>query len=100
MRSCCRCFLPFFAFFCLSGTKDVKVFIAYSSILHITVFCVGLANFSAFLVEYFLIPHTLLSGLLFWYLSSIYAFLGVRSLTFFGGLCGFRLWPLAVRFSS
>jgi NADH:ubiquinone oxidoreductase subunit 4 (subunit M) len=58
-------FFALFCLFCLSGTKDVKVFIAYSSILHITVFCVGLANFSAFLVEYFLIPHTLLSGLLF-----------------------------------
>jgi len=77
-------FFALFCLFCLSSTKDVKVFIAYSSILHMTVFCVRLANFSTFLVEYFLVPHTLLSGLLFWYLSTIYGFLGVRSLSFFG----------------
>jgi len=82
-------FFGFFICYIISCTKDFKVFVAYSSILHMTVFCLRLRIFCTFLCEYFLIPHTLLSRCLFWYFSCIYGFFGVRILSFFGSfLCG------------
>merc|ERR1712002_291843 len=61
-----------------------KVFVAFSSILHITVFCLRLYIFNVFVFEYFLVPHTLLSRCIFFYFSFLYKNFLVRIYTFFG----------------
>merc|ERR1739838_632098 len=73
-----RLFFGFFVCFIILNTLDYKVFVAYSSILHITIFCLRLRLFSHFVCEYFLLPHTLLSRTLFYYFRSSYKFFRVR----------------------
>merc|ERR1712189_71692 len=58
-------FFGFFVCFLLLFSKDFKVFVAFSSILHITVFCLRLYIFNVFGFEYLLVPHTLLSRCIF-----------------------------------
>merc|ERR1712212_1279784 len=72
-------FFGFLVCFLLLFTKDFKVFVAYSSILHMTVFCLRLYLFNVYVFEYFLVPHTLLSGCMFFYFSFL-----VRIYPFFG----------------
>merc|ERR1712190_575807 len=92
-------FFGFLICFLMLFTKDFKVFIAFSSILHITVFCLRLYIFNVFVFEYFLIPHTLLSRSIFFYFSFL-----VRIYPFFGSfLSRFLLvfWlrvPFAINF--
>merc|ERR1711902_394768 len=77
-------FFGFLICFLMLFTKDFKVFIAFSSILHITVFCLRLYIFNVFVFEYFLIPHTLLSRSIFFYFSFLYKNFLVRIYPFFG----------------
>merc|ERR1712189_176133 len=76
-------FFGFFVCFLLLFSKDFKVFVAFSSILHITVFCLRLYIFNVFVFEYFLVPHTLLSRCIFFTFLFYKNFL-VRIYTFFG----------------
>merc|ERR1719370_1122728 len=81
-------FFGFLVCFLLLFTKDFKVFVAYSSILHMTVFCLRLYLFNVYVFEYFLVPHTLLSGCMFFYFSFLYKHFLVRMYTFFGSFLG------------
>lgn len=83
--------VAFFAFFVMMNTKDFKVFVAYSSILHMTVYCIGVYIFSLTMTENFLVPHTLLSGIMFYFFRFHYKFFMSRSLTFFGFFGGYLL---------
>jgi len=67
------------------GSTDFKVFVAYSSIVHITIFCLRLRMLSRGIFDYFIVPHTLLSRCIFWFFGGVYAKKGVRLFTFFGG---------------
>jgi len=40
-----RLLVRFFGLFCMLGSTDFKVFVAYSSIIHMTVFCLALEYF-------------------------------------------------------
>jgi NADH:ubiquinone oxidoreductase subunit 4 (subunit M) len=80
-----RLLVRFFGLFCMLGSTDFKVFVAYSSIIHMTVFCLGLRILSRGIFDYFIVPHTLLSRCIFWFFGGVYAKKGVRLFTFFGG---------------
>jgi len=76
-------FVRFFALFVMLNTSDYKVFVAYSSIVHITVFCMGLRLLSQFIFDYYIVPHTLLSARMFWFFGKIYRKKRVRLYPFF-----------------
>jgi len=80
-----RLLVRFFGLFCMLGSTDFKVFVAYSSIIHMTVFCLGLRILSRGIFDYFIVPHTLLSRCIFWFFGGVYAKKGIRLFTFFGG---------------
>ena len=64
-------------------TSDFKVWVAYSSISHITlVFCRFVVFYELCYVYYF-VPHTLLSGLMFFYFSKDYFYLGSWNFYYF-----------------
>jgi len=74
----------FFALFIMINTSDYKVFVAYSSIVHITVFCLRLRLLSNFIFDLFVVPHTLLSAGMFWFFGMMYRKKSVRLYPFFG----------------
>lgn len=57
-------------------TSDFKIWVAFSSISHITIIFCGLIVFFKFSYVYYFVPHTLLSALMFFYFSKDYYFLG------------------------
>jgi len=73
----------FFALFIIMNTSDFKVFVAYSSIIHMTVFCLGLRLLSTFIFDFYMVPHTLLSARIFWFYREVYGKKGVRLYPFF-----------------
>jgi len=78
-----RLLVGFFALFSMMNTGDYKVFVAYSSIIHITVFCLGLRLLSTFIFDYYIVPHTLLSARMFWFFGEVYRKKRVRLSSFF-----------------
>jgi len=78
-----RLLVGFFALFVMLNTSDYKVFVAYSSIVHITVFCLGLRLLSNFIFDYYIVPHTLLSARMFWFFGEVYRKKRVRLFPFF-----------------
>lgn len=73
----------FLACLIILNTSDYKVFVAYSSIVHITVFCLRLGLLSCFVFDYYMVPHTLLSARMFWFFREMYNKKGVRLYPFF-----------------
>jgi len=73
------CLLPCF---CILGTVDFKIWVAYSSILHITVYGMGAIVFHIFISDLYLIPHTLISRIMFFFLRSVYSVIGTRMLNY------------------
>merc|ERR1712029_9763 len=51
-------------------TSDFKIWVAYSSISHITLVFSGFVLYYKMSYVYYFVPHTLLSGLIFYYFSS------------------------------
>jgi len=68
--------------------SDYKVFIAYSSILHITILRFGVGFFNDYFCIIYLSFHTILSALLFFQFRVFYRFSRSRIVLFFGGLFG------------
>jgi len=73
------CLLPCF---CILRTIDFKIWVAYSSILHITVYRIGAIIFHIFISDLYLIPHTLISRMMFFFLRSVYSVIRTRILNF------------------
>jgi len=73
------CLLPCF---CILGTVDFKIWVAYSSILHITVYGMRAIVFHIFISDLYLIPHTLISRIMFFFLRSVYSVIGTRMLNY------------------
>lgn len=76
-------FARLFILFIMMNTSDYKVFIAYSSVVHMTVFCVGLRFLSPFIFDFYMVPHTLLSAGIFWFFGEVYSKKSVRLFPFF-----------------
>ena len=73
-------------------TSDFKIWVAYSSISHITlVFCRFVLFYKTAFIYYF-VPHTLLSSMMFLYFSKDYYFLRSRNYYYFSS--GFYLYLL------
>ena len=64
-------------------TGDFKVWVAYSSISHITLVFSRFVNYYEMCFIYYFVPHTLLSGLMFFYYSKDYYKLRSWNLYFF-----------------
>lgn len=64
-------------------TSDFKIWVAYSSISHITLVFSGFAIYYKMSYVYYFVPHTLLSGLMFYYFSKDYYFLRSRNFYYF-----------------
>jgi len=77
-------FVGLFILFIMINTSDYKIFIAYSSVVHMTIFCLRLRFLSSFIFDFYIIPHTLLSARMFWFFGEIYSKKSVRLFTFFG----------------
>lgn len=73
------CLLPCF---CILRTVDFKIWVAYSSILHITVYGMGAIVFHIFISDLYLIPHTLISRIMFFFLGSVYSVIRTRMLNY------------------
>ena len=74
---CAKCLLEMWL------TSDFKIWVAFSSISHITLLFCGLILFFKLGYVYYFVPHTLLSGLMFFYFSKDYYFLGSRNFYYF-----------------
>merc|ERR1712126_287502 len=64
-------------------TGDFKIWVAYSSISHITLVFSGFVLYYKLSYVYYFVPHTLLSGLMFYYFSKDYYYLGSRNFYYF-----------------
>lgn len=64
-------------------TSDFKIWVAYSSISHITLVFSGFVIYFKMSYVYYFVPHTLLSGLMFYYFSKDYYVLGSRNYYYF-----------------
>lgn len=64
-------------------TSDFKIWVAYSSISHITLVFSGFVLYYKMSYIYYFVPHTLLSGLMFYYFSKDYYFLRSRNFYYF-----------------
>lgn len=73
------CLLPCF---CILRTIDFKIWVAYSSILHITVYRIRAILFHIFISDLYLIPHTLISRIIFFFLRSVYSVIRTRILNY------------------
>jgi len=73
------CLLPCF---CILRTVDFKIWVAYSSILHITVYRIRAIIFHIFISDLYLIPHTLISRIMFFFLRSVYSVIRTRMLNY------------------
>jgi len=73
------CLLPCF---CMLRTVDFKIWVAYSSILHITVYRIRAIIFHIFISDLYLIPHTLMSRIMFFFLRSVYSVIRTRMLNY------------------
>ena len=67
-----RCLLCLKCLYDMWFTGDFKVWVAYSSISHITMVFSGYANYYEMCYIYYFVPHTLLSALMFFYYSKDY----------------------------
>jgi NADH:ubiquinone oxidoreductase subunit 4 (subunit M) len=65
------------------STSDFKIWVAYSSISHITLVFSGFVVYYKMSYVYYFVPHTLLSGLMFYYFSKDYYYLGSRNFFYF-----------------
>jgi len=64
-------------------TSDFKIWVAYSSISHITLVFSGFVIYYKMSYVYYFVPHTLLSGLMFYYFSKDYYYLRSRNFYYF-----------------
>lgn len=64
-------------------TSDFKIWVAYSSISHITLVFSGFVLYYKMSYVYYFVPHTLLSGLMFYYFSKDYYYLRSRNFYYF-----------------
>lgn len=64
-------------------TSDFKIWVAYSSISHITLVFCGFVMFFKISFVYYFVPHTLLSSMMFLYFSKDYYYLGSRNYYYF-----------------
>merc|ERR1711917_20638 len=64
-------------------TSDFKIWVAYSSISHITLVFSGFVIYYKMAYVYYFVPHTLLSGLMFYYFSKDYYYLRSRNFYYF-----------------
>merc|ERR1712168_1199180 len=64
-------------------TGDFKIWGAYSSISHITLVFSGFVIYYKMSYVYYFVPHTLLSGLMFYYFSKDYYYLRSRNFYYF-----------------
>ena len=64
-------------------TSDFKIWVAYSSISHITLVFSRFVIYYKMSYVYYFVPHTLLSGLMFYYFSKDYYYLGSRNFFYF-----------------
>merc|ERR1711917_224750 len=64
-------------------TSDFKIWVAYSSISHITLVFSGFVIYYKMSYVCYFVPHTLLSGLMFYYFSKDYYYLRSRNFYYF-----------------
>ena len=83
-------FLFFGCFICILGqinmlsTCDFKIWVAFSSITHMSLFFTGLHVSLYDAIYYYFLIHTLLSSMMFYFFSNNYGLLGSRNYFYFG----------------
>jgi len=78
--------IRFRSVFAIMGCSDYKVFVAFSSILHMTILGRRVRLFNEYFSVVYLSFHTILSAQMFYQLRVYYSVGGTRLIGFFGGL--------------